>query len=93
MMEVPMQMVVAVMNIVIAGQIAIIAWTVKQIMEIKQNYLKQFGEVKLKIEETKSLMMQENHTTRHSLRNEIQKMYADVAVNFVTKEDCERHEH
>jgi len=88
-MEVPMQVVVAVMNIVIAGQVAIMAWIVKQIMEIKQNYLKQFGEVKLKIEETKSLMMQENQVTR----NEIQKNYADVAVNFVTKDDCERHEH
>lgn len=89
MMEVPMQVVVAVMNIVIAGQVAIMAWIVKQIMEIKQNYLKQFGEVKLKIEETKSLMMQENQTTR----NEIQRNYADVAVKFVTKEDCERHDH
>jgi len=89
-MEIPLQVLIAVMNIVIAGQIALIAWIVKQIMEIKQNYLKQFGEVKLKIEESKNLMLLENQTIRHSFRNEIQKVYTDMATDFVNKNDCER---
>jgi hypothetical protein len=89
-MEIPLQVLIAVMNIVIAGQIAIIAWIVKQIMEIKQNYLKQFGEVKLKIEESKNLMLQENQTTATLLGTKSKKVYTDMATDFVNKHDCER---
>lgn len=81
------------------------AWHLKRISELekgqsktlidmqalKTNYITQFGEVKLKIEETKSLLLQESQTTRHTLRNEIQNMQNSLYKDFVLKEDCERH--
>jgi len=57
---------------------------------IKTNYVSQFGDVKLKIEEAKNLFIQENQTTRHTLRNEMQKVNAELYQNFVTKDFCEK---
>jgi hypothetical protein len=89
-MDVPMPILTILTNIALAGQIAIIVWCVKQIMDIKQNYIKQFGEIKLKIEETKNLFIQENTTTRHQLRNEMQGYYGGFHKEFVTREECAR---
>jgi hypothetical protein len=62
-----------------------------EIQALKTNYVAQFGEVKLKIEESKNLFIQENTTTRHSLRNDLNKMQSGLYQDFLLKEDCQNH--
>jgi len=63
----------------------------QELLKTKTNYIERFGRVDTKLEEIKSLVLQESQTTRHTLRNDLIALQREIYQNFVNKDDCEKH--